>query len=181
MTEPIKYNLKELVAQCDLDAPIPDELREWDEAPAVGLEQDVSSLRGIISSERAVSVKEMSSAIRQKVMESEIDLRETFLKFGKLVSGQFEVTQLVLFGSRARGDYHAESDTDVAVILRGEPGDFVETKLAMTGMAYDVLLETGVRIQPFPIWETEWKNPASYSNPDILNNIAREGIVIWQA
>jgi len=54
----------------------------------------------------------------------------------------------------------------------------VGAKLAMAGMAYDVLLETGVRIQPFPIWETDWQNPASYSNSDILNNIAREGIVI---
>ncbi|WP_349666092.1 nucleotidyltransferase domain-containing protein [Marinobacter sp. ATCH36] len=89
--------------------------------------------------------------------------------------------QLVLFGSRARGDYQTESDADVAVILRGEPGDFVETKLAMADMAYDVLLETSVRIQPFLVWETEWENPASYSNPDILNNIAREGIIIWQS
>lgn len=118
---------------------------------------------------------------RQKVMESEIDLRETFLKFGKLVSEQFEVTQLVLFGSRARGDYKSDSDTDVAVILRGEPGDFLETKLTMAGMAYDVLLETGVRIQPFPVWETEWENPASYSNPALLRNIAREGIALWSA
>ena len=180
MTTPKHYSLKDLVAQCDPDAPIPEELREWDQAPAVGLEQDVSRLRGIVSSKRAVSIDEMNLGIRQKVMESEIDLGETFLKFGKLVSEQFEVIQLVLFGSRARGDYHAESDADVAVILRGEPGDFVETKLAMTGMAYDVLLETGVRIQPFPVWETEWENPASYSNPDILNNIAREGIIIWQ-
>ncbi|MCL7942927.1 nucleotidyltransferase domain-containing protein [Marinobacter sp. ATCH36] len=86
-----------------------------------------------------------------------------------------------MFGSRARGDYQTESDADVAVILRGEPGDFVETKLAMADMAYDVLLETSVRIQPFLVWETEWENPASYSNPDILNNIAREGIIIWQS
>jgi antitoxin ChpS len=179
MTKPKGYSLKDLVSQCDPDAPIPDELREWDEAPAVGLEQDVSRLRGIISSNRrAVSIEEMNSVIWQEVMDSETDLRETLLKFSELVSDQFEVTQLVLFGSRARGDYHADSDTDVAVILRGEPGDFVETKLKMAGMAYGVLLETGVRIQPFPIWETEWDNPASYSNPGILNNIAREVVII---
>ena len=39
MTGPKKYRLKELIAQCDPDAPIPDELREWDEVPAVGMEQ----------------------------------------------------------------------------------------------------------------------------------------------
>ncbi|WP_151704760.1 AbrB/MazE/SpoVT family DNA-binding domain-containing protein [Nitrincola alkalilacustris] len=33
-----KYKLSELVAQCDENAPYPDKLREWDEAPAVGQE-----------------------------------------------------------------------------------------------------------------------------------------------
>ncbi|MCL7942928.1 AbrB family transcriptional regulator [Marinobacter sp. ATCH36] len=86
MTGPKDYSPNELVAQGDQNAPITEALREWDQAPAVDLEQDVSSLRGIVSSQRAVSIEEMNSAIRQKVMESEIDLRETFLKFAKLVS-----------------------------------------------------------------------------------------------
>ena len=34
-------------------------------------------------------------------------------------------------GRRARRDAHAESDVDVAVLLDGQPGKFVETKLAM--------------------------------------------------
>lgn len=33
-----KYKLSELVAQCDENAPYPDKLREWDEAPAVSQE-----------------------------------------------------------------------------------------------------------------------------------------------
>jgi AbrB family looped-hinge helix DNA binding protein len=32
------YTLSELVTQCDENAPYPDELRNWDEAPAVGQE-----------------------------------------------------------------------------------------------------------------------------------------------
>ena len=31
-----RYSLAELVAQCDLDAPVSEEARAWDEAPAVG-------------------------------------------------------------------------------------------------------------------------------------------------
>ncbi|MEX0605365.1 MAG: nucleotidyltransferase domain-containing protein [Marinobacter sp.] len=181
MTGPKDYSLEELIAQCDPDAPISTELRVWDQAPAVGLEKDVKRLRGIVSSKRVVSIEEMNSVIRQKVMDSQTDLSETFLKFSELASEQFEVIRLVLFGSRARGDYKPDSDTDVAVILRGEPGDFVETKLAMASIADDVLLETGVRIHPFPVWESEWRQPERYSNPDILNNIAHEGIIIWQA
>ena len=33
-----KYTLDELIAKCDLDAPYPDEAREWIDAPAVGRE-----------------------------------------------------------------------------------------------------------------------------------------------
>jgi len=47
MTRSKKYSLKELIAQFDPDAPIPEELREWDRAPAVGLEKDASRLRDI--------------------------------------------------------------------------------------------------------------------------------------
>ncbi|WP_420389687.1 nucleotidyltransferase domain-containing protein [Marinobacter sp.] len=119
--------------------------------------------------------------LEQYVMDGQVDIREAVLSFGKKLSGQYKVAQLILFGSRARGDYQSDSDADVAVILRGEPGDFVETKLAMTRTAFDVLLQTGVRIQPFPIWETEWRKPGAYSNPTIQLNIAREGIIIGQS
>ena len=50
MTTPKDYSLKDLVAQCDPDAPIPEELREWDEAPAVGLEQDADWQQNVVSS-----------------------------------------------------------------------------------------------------------------------------------
>ncbi|MTI11960.1 AbrB/MazE/SpoVT family DNA-binding domain-containing protein [Sansalvadorimonas verongulae] len=33
-----KYSLDELLAKCDENAPMPEELKEWDEAPAVGNE-----------------------------------------------------------------------------------------------------------------------------------------------
>jgi antitoxin ChpS len=82
----------------------------------------------------------------------------------------------MLFGSQARGTANAGSDTDVAVLLGGEPGDFVTTKLALDDVAYDVLLDSGIRIQPLPIWECEWAHPDEYSNPRLLQNIAREGL-----
>ena len=84
----------------------------------------------------------------------------------------------LLFGSQARGSAHAGSDTDVAVMLGGEPGDFGATKLALDDVAYDVLLDSGIRIHPLPIWEREWAHPDQYSNPRLLANIAREGMAL---
>lgn len=149
------YTLSELVARCDRNAPLPEALRDWDQMAPVGLEQ--------------------------VVMGDQVDIREAILVFSDKLSGQYEATQLILFGSRARGDYHPESDADVAVILRGQPEDFVDVKLAMAGLAFDVLLDTGVLIQALPIWESEWANPNGYSNPALLQNIAREGIILWQS
>ena len=94
------------------------------------------------------------------------------------LKGSYPVHKAVLFGSRARGTFRSDSDADVAVFLDGTPGRFVETKLALADIAYDVLLETGIRIQPLPIWEIEWVHPETYPNPRLLQNIEREGIAL---
>ena len=88
----------------------------------------------------------------------------------------FDFTGALLFGSRARNDFRPDSDADVAVVLRGAAGPFVATKLEMDDIAYEVLLDTGIRIQPFPVWEAEWAAPERYSNPHLLYNIMRDGV-----
>ena len=45
-------------------------------------------------------------------------------------------------------------------------------------IAFDVLLETSIYIQPLPIWEDEWAHPEKHSNPRLLENIQREGIPV---
>lgn len=96
--------------------------------------------------------------------------------FMERVIRQFDVSGGVLFGSRARHTHQHDSDADVAVFLRGEHFRYLPTKLAMADLAFDVLLETGIRVQPLPIWEDEWAHPENYSNPNLLRNIAAEGI-----
>lgn len=98
--------------------------------------------------------------------------------FAARVSLTYPMREAILFGSRARGTAHAESDADVAVILKGPPGYFIKTKMALNDIAYDILLDTGIRIQPLPVWESEWAHPESYTNPYLLNNIAHEGITL---
>ena len=52
-------------------------------------------------------------------------------------------------------------------------------KLTLADLAFDVLLETGIRVQPFPVWEEEWAHPESYSNPALLRNIENDGVRLW--
>lgn len=113
-------------------------------------------------------------------MESTIDIDSetaaaTRAFIGK-VARRFDLAGAILFGSRARKSHRPDSDADVAVLLHGRPGKFVATKLAMADLAYEVLLTTGIRIQPLPIWEVEWDHPEAYSNPRLLHNIERDGI-----
>ncbi|MDZ7713489.1 MAG: nucleotidyltransferase domain-containing protein [Rhodovibrio sp.] len=75
-----------------------------------------------------------------------------------------------------RGDHHDESDADVAIVLNGSPGSVLNTKLDMVDLAYDAMLETGVRIQPMPIWQAHWDDPTGFSNPALVRAIQREGI-----
>ena len=98
--------------------------------------------------------------------------------FAERVAHAYPTQKAILFGSRARGTEHDESDADVAIILKGAVGPFIKTKMAMNDIAYDILLDTGIRIQPLPVWEAEWEHPESYSNPHLLHNIARDGITI---
>jgi len=77
------------------------------------------------------------------------------------VARQYELAGAILFGSRARRNHRPDSDADIAVLLHGLRGPFLDTKLALADIAYDVLLETGLLIQPLPVWEDEWAHPGS--------------------
>jgi uncharacterized protein len=97
-------------------------------------------------------------------------------EFVRRVSERYPVMAALLFGSRARGTHRTDSDVDVAVLLRGPRGQLMDTSLDMADIAFDLLLETNVYIQPLPIWEDEWEHPETHSNPRLLENIRREGL-----
>jgi predicted nucleotidyltransferase len=97
-------------------------------------------------------------------------------QFAILVARDYPLEQTILFGSRARGDANEESDADVALIFSGQIQPFVKTKMALSKMAYNVLLETGVVIQALPIWEKQWISPDSHFNPQLLQNVQRDGV-----
>jgi predicted nucleotidyltransferase len=92
------------------------------------------------------------------------------------ISANYPYGAAWLFGSRARGAHRPDSDADVAILMHGPAGAFLDTKLGLADIAYEVLLETGIRIQPLPVWEDEWEHPETYVNPRLLRNIGREGI-----
>lgn len=98
---------------------------------------------------------------------------ESFLASAKQ---QFPISNVILFGSRARHSATENSDADLMLLLNGQHGNFVQTKLALADIAFDVMLDTGIRIDPLPVWEDQWLNPMVFSNPALLTNIKNDGI-----
>ncbi|MES2830372.1 MAG: nucleotidyltransferase domain-containing protein [Pseudomonadota bacterium] len=104
------------------------------------------------------------------------NIKKAVRRFLCLIASRYEMAGAIVFGSRARGTHRPDSDADVAVLLAGDHQRFLTTKLAMGDVAFDVLLETGIHISPLPVWLDEWEHPENYSNPALLDNIAREGV-----
>ena len=98
--------------------------------------------------------------------------------FLKRLEGKYSVTDAILYGSRARGDHKPDSDADIAVVLKGTPDKRARTDAAVdwAGIAFDVLMETGIKVSGFPVWPEELARPETFSNPPLINNILRDGI-----
>jgi uncharacterized protein len=85
---------------------------------------------------------------------------------------------LYLFGSRARGDHEPDSDIDVAVVLdqsMPRPFDLTREILEET---YDLLLETGYYIQPWPLEKGSLEDPLAHPDATISRAVLREGVSI---
>ena len=102
--------------------------------------------------------------------------RQATRAFLERVAGQYDLAEAFLYGSRARGTQRPDSDADVAVVLRGAHEQRLATVQNLSGIAFDVMLDTGILIQPVPIWEDEWAEPQHFSNPALIANIRKEGV-----
>jgi len=81
-----------------------------------------------------------------------------------------QVERVILFGSRARGDGHAESEYDVAVFLTTLPDGWKELH-RLADLRVDFLDETGAFFdtQPYPI--TAWGE-----RTPLMHEIRRDGV-----
>jgi antitoxin ChpS len=106
----------------------------------------------------------------------EASVLEAALAFVAKLGGIYDVSEAIVFGSRARGDHRPDSDLDLAVVLNGQRGDFLDTKLDMAGIAFDAMLETGILVQAFPLWDGDLAHPERFSNRSLVRTIASDGI-----
>ena len=82
---------------------------------------------------------------------------------------------VLLFGSRARGDFRPDSDADVAVFL-DYVTDPIREQMEMGDDAYDVWMESNIRIEPWVFEEASLADPDKYRAANLVKTIKREGI-----
>ena len=91
------------------------------------------------------------------------------------------ISRILLYGSHARGDFHAESDIDVAVVLNGRPpakGSRLELAHRLNPAHCKVLMELDANVSPTVIWEWEVGNPEKTLNPQFFRNVEAEGLEV---
>jgi predicted nucleotidyltransferase len=88
-------------------------------------------------------------------------------KYKMLVSEYFDVDQVVLFGSFAKGNQHEYSDIDVAIIVNSIHLDF----FTYTPLLWKLRREIDDRIEPILLEKNNDKS-------GFLNEILRTGVVI---
>ena len=88
------------------------------------------------------------------------------------------VARVLLYGSRARGDFEPDSDADLAVVLPGEP----PKKLRLTfhsevrDKTYQARAAFNFLVSPIVVWEQSLADPDSTNNPTFYRNVLRDSI-----
>lgn len=82
------------------------------------------------------------------------------------------VLKAILFGSKARGDSHPDSDIDILLIVDSDEWRFQH---AISDLASDVSLEYGVLVGPRVIGQAHWDEIAR-DRFSLYENVTREGI-----
>ncbi|MFQ5409013.1 MAG: nucleotidyltransferase domain-containing protein [Anaerolineales bacterium] len=118
-----------------------------------------------------LAVAEMNPRFDKLIEQNERDAIDAFIG---LLRRDFagRIRNVVLFGSKARGDSHVESDIDVLIIADAEDWQF---RHAIIDVSSDVSLEYDVLIAPRIISQQRWAQLED-GGTGLYENIARDGI-----
>ncbi len=81
--------------------------------------------------------------------------------------------KIYLYGSYARGDFHAESDVDLLVLLNKKKISYKDVK-AVRYSLYDVEFEVGKIMSAMVYAESDWES--TRANTSFYNNIKKDGV-----
>lgn len=111
-----------------------------------------------------------------KLLQDDISITKIQEKIVKPIVERFDPIQVILFGSRARGDMHDYSDIDVMVILDGVVSDKWRLKAdALNTIEPGIGADTGIHIST-PEEVERYKNDTGY----IYYYVLRDGVILYE-
>jgi uncharacterized protein len=96
-------------------------------------------------------------------------------KLKQMVLAEYPAAEVLLFGSRARGDATEISDWDFLILLEGKVSD--AEKIRLHTHIFQLELETGELINPIIHTRQEWRNPLIQATP-LYKNVVQEGVLL---
>jgi predicted nucleotidyltransferase len=105
-------------------------------------------------------------------MPMEISCDPVLVRFRAAIDALYgdRIERVVVFGSRARGEAHAESDYDVAVFIREMTNRWHEVR-RLSAIETDILADTGAFIHSMPYSEGAYRQ-----RTPLMHEIRREGV-----
>jgi len=94
------------------------------------------------------------------------------VKLKETLARDFSLVQLKLFGSKARGDSHPESDIDVLIVLSGYDWD---TEKAVYDLCTDISIDFGVLVVPVLYSVSEFESELMRVTP-FYQNVVQDGV-----
>ena len=89
------------------------------------------------------------------------------------------LTEVILYGSYARGDFKADSDIDIMILLDISDTDLKAYSRNLSYMTYDFNLDHGLDIKPIAKSESHFRKWVV--NYPFYTNIDKEGVVLYEA
>jgi uncharacterized protein len=104
-----------------------------------------------------------------------MDKDQLIKKIKKIVRAEDPTAKVILYGSRARGNYSSESDWDILVLMNKADVSFKDEQ-NIRHKLYDVELEAGESISTFVYSIHDWNTRLSVT--PFFQNVSREGIYL---
>lgn len=113
----------------------------------------------------------VSANIKKRLTDQELQAVSLFCDFLKK-EAKGHVRSIMLFGSRARGEGHEDSDVDILIILNKEDNSL---KIKIWDQAYQVFNDTDIMISPLVLSLEQFDNLLNHERLIALT-IQKEGI-----
>ena len=89
------------------------------------------------------------------------------------------IVKVLLYGSRARGNFDADSDIDMAVVFEGPVQNSDERfalQMPLSKIRGIAMRETAMTVSAIALWEEELREPEKQKNPAFYHNVNQDGI-----